>query len=221
MSQKKKKKKGGKRAKNTPRTAASASADNLVAKDIESPAEAKNEAVDEARDTGRNPDGTFAKGNVFSEKYDDSYADELIEFFSKPLTRIEYKKTYFKGELSSETPIEITNDFPTMGMFARRIGVSVSALKAWAGITEDGKYKHDRFASAYACVKEWAAGMMESGALSGKLDTNMAKFVLTNDYGKQDKQVVDTNITGIDEKDLALIRKVEARLGGKSEESHD
>ena len=62
---------------------------------------------------------------------------------------------------------------------------------------------------------------MESGALSGKLDTNMAKFVLTNDYGKQDKQVVDTNITGIDEKDLALIRKVEARLGGKCEESHD
>lgn len=222
MSQKKKKKKGGKRAQNAPRAAASASADNLVAKDIESPAEAKNEAVDEARETGRNPDGTFAKGNVFSEKYDDSYADELLVYFGKPITRVEYKKTYFKdGTIASEFPIEFTDDFPTMGMFARRIGVSVSALKAWAGITEDGKYKHDRFASAYACVKEWAAGMMESGALSGKLDTNMAKFVLTNDYGKQDKQVVDTNITGIDEKDLALIRKVEARLGGKCEESHD
>ena len=167
----------------------------------------------------RNPDGTFAKGNDFAEKYDESYADKLIEFFSQPLTRIEYKKTYNKnGDIESEYPVEFTADFPTMGMFARSINVSVSALKAWAGITEDGKYKHDRFASAYARVKEWAGGMMESGALSGKLDANMAKFVLTNDYGKQDKQVIDTRVTGIDEKDLALIQRVEARLSAQKKD---
>ena len=166
----------------------------------------------------RNPDGTFAKGNDFSEKYDESYADKLIEFFSKPLTRTEYKRSYFQnGQIKDEYPVEITEDFPTMGMFARSIGVSVSALKSWAGITENGRYKHDRFASAYARVKEWAGGMMESGALSGKLDANMAKFVLTNDYGKQDKQVVDTRVTGIDAKDLALIQRVEARLSGKKD----
>jgi hypothetical protein len=165
----------------------------------------------------RNPDGTFAKGNDFAEKYDESYADKLIEFFSQPLTRIEYKKTYNKnGDIESEYPVEFTADFPTMGMFARSINVSVSALKSWAGITEDGKYRHDRFASAYARVKEWAGGMMESGALSGKLDANMAKFVLTNDYGKQDKQVVDTTINGISEKDIALIQRVEARLKGEN-----
>lgn len=160
----------------------------------------------------RNPDGTFAKGNDFSEKYDEKYADQLIEFFSQPLTRVEYKRTYKDGQLTSETPIEFKCDFPTMGMFARSIGVSVSALKAWAGITEDGKYKHDRFASVYARVKEWAGGMMESGALSGKLDANMAKFVLTNDYGKQDKQVVEQNVQGISERDLEMIRRVEERL---------
>lgn len=167
----------------------------------------------------RNPDGTFAKGNDFAEKYDESYADKLIEFFSQPLTRIEYKKTYNKnGDIESEYPVEFTADFPTMGMFARSINVSVSALKAWAGLTEDGKYRHDRFASAYARVKEWAGGMMESGALSGKLDANMAKFVLTNDYGKQDKQVIDTRVTGIDEKDLALIQRVEARLSAQKKD---
>jgi hypothetical protein len=166
----------------------------------------------------RNPDGTFAKGNDFSEKYDESYADKLIEFFSKPITRTEYKRSYFQnGQIKDEYPVEITEDFPTMGMFARSIGVSVSALKMWAGVTEDGKYRHDRFASAYARVKEWAGGMIESGALSGKLDANMAKFVLTNDYGKQDKQVVDTRVTGIDAKDLALIQRVEARLSGKKD----
>ena len=170
----------------------------------------------------RNPDGTFAKGNDFAEKYDDSYADKLIEFFSQPLTRTEYKRSYYQnGQIKDEYPVEITTDCPTMGMFARSIGVSVSALKSWAGITEGGKYKHDRFASAYARVKEWAGGMMESGALSGKLDANMAKFVLTNDYGKQDKQVIDTRVTGIDEKDLALIQRVEARLAGQKKDGDD
>lgn len=172
---------------------------------------------------GRNPNGTFAVGNEFSEKYKEEYADKLLDFFRKPISKIEYKKSYFKGELSSETPIEFIEDFPTMGMFARTICVSVSALKAWAGITENGKYKHDRFASAYACVKEWAGGMIESGALSGKLDANMAKFILTNDYGKQDKQVIDTHVTGIDPKDLALIQRVEARLnsGGNNDGDKD
>lgn len=170
---------------------------------------------------GRNPDGTFAAGNEFAEKYKDEYADMLLEFFSKPISKIEYKKNYFKGELSSETPIEFIEDFPTMGMFARSIRVSVSTLKAWAGVTFDGKFKQDRFASAYACVKEWAGGMIESGALSGKLDANMAKFVLTNDYGKQDKQVIDTHVTGIDEKDLALIQRVEERLKSRGTNDGD
>lgn len=166
----------------------------------------------------RNPDGTFAKGNDFSEKYDEKYPDMLLEFFSRPITRIEYKKSYFpNGTVKEEYPIEITEDFPTFGMFAREIGVSVSALKLWAGITENGKYKKDRFASAYMRAKDWAGGMIESGALSKKLDANMAKFVLTNDYGKQDKQVVENNIKGLDEKDIELIRKVEARLNGKAD----
>ncbi len=145
--------------------------------------------------TGRNPDGTFAPGNNFAEIYQERYADLLLAFFSKPISRVEYKRTYKDGQITSETPIEFIEDFPTMGMFARSIGVSVSALKAWAGITEDGRYKHDRFASAYARVKEWAGGMMESGALSGKLDANMAKFVLTNDYNMNDKHEVTYTVS--------------------------
>lgn len=171
----------------------------------------KNETVKE----GRNADGTFAPGNNFAEVYRDEFADKLLEFFSQPLTYTEMKVTYFKGEVSSETPVEFVRDFPTMGMFARSIGVSVSALKAWAGITEDGRYLHPRFASAYACVKEWAEGMMESGALSGKLDANMAKFVLTNDYGKKDSRVVEAK-TEIDERTRAVIERVAKRLNSST-----
>ena len=173
----------------------------------------KKKQKKKATQEGRNADGTFAIGNNFSTIYKDEFADQLIEFFKQPLTRTEMKKTYFKGELSSETPIEFANDFPTMGMFARSIGVSVSAIKAWAGVTEDEKYKHDRFALAYACVKEWAEGMLESGAIAGKLDSNMAKFVLTNDYGKKDSKTVETSLAGIDEKTLAVIERVSKRLG--------
>ena len=165
---------------------------------------------------GRNPDGTFAVGNVFSAKYDDKYADMLIEFFSKPMERIEYSEKYNSdGICVAKTPIEFTNDFPTMGMFARSIGVSLSTVRDWAGVHNDGKFVQPRFAIAYACVLEWAGEMIESGALSGKLDSNMAKFVLTNNYGKQEKHVIDNNIKGLDDKDMELIRRVEARLNGR------
>ena len=69
--------------------------------------------------------GQFAKGNTVGEqtrfekenaaanKYKDEYCDMLIEFFNKPATRIEYKKNYVKGELSSETPIVLPAEYPT------------------------------------------------------------------------------------------------------------
>lgn len=156
---------------------------------------------------GRDERGRFTKGHKFSEKqlfeennkaaekYKDEYADALIEFFSKPVTRVEYARKYDKdGNVIAETPIEFKNDFPTMGLFAREIGVSVSALHAWAGITEDGKYKHHRFASAYTRAKDWAGGLIESGALSGKLDSNMAKFLLVNNYGMTEKTQQDASL---------------------------
>lgn len=151
--------------------------------------------------TGRNPDGTFAAGNSFSDKYREEYADKLLEFFSRPISRVEYKRTYKDGVVTSETPVEFTNDFPTMGMFARSIGVSVSALQAWAGIKEDGRYKHDRFATAYARALEWAGGMMQSGALTGRFDANMAKFLLSNDYGMNEKHDVTYTVSMSDEID--------------------
>jgi hypothetical protein len=140
----------------------------------------------------------------------------LVEFFSKPLERVEYARKYnSEGRCVQETPIQFINDFPTMGMFARSIGVALSTIKDWAGITKGGQFKQSRFALAYACVIEWAGEMIESGALSGKLDSNMAKFVLTNNYGKQEKHVIDNNIKGLDEKEMEMIRRVEARLNGK------
>ena len=162
----------------------------------------------------RNPDGTFAKKNDFAEKYKDEYADKLIEFYSQPLTREEERATK-SGDV---VVVRVPNDFPTMGLFARSIGVSVSTLKLWAGVTGDGSQMHERFAAAYARVKEWAEGMIESGALMGILNSNMAKFVLTNDFGKKEAPLIENNVTGIDEADLAMIRHAAARLAPENAE---
>ena len=59
---------------------------------------------------------------------------------------------------------------------------------------------------------------MEAGALSGKLNANMAKFVLTNDYGKEERQVIEQNLSGISERDLALIKRVGERIAASSAE---
>lgn len=158
---------------------------------------------------GRNPDGTFKEGNQFSEKYKESYAKKLIEFYSQPLVREETRPTKNGGMVT----VTVTNQFPTLGLFARSIGVSVTAIRAWAGVSYGGKYRHDRFAIAYTRVLEWAEGMIESGAMTGMYDANMAKFVLSNDYGKREAPIVENNVTArIDEADLEMIRRVEERL---------
>ena len=171
------------------------------------------EAASKKKEAFRDELGRFTKGNSFSEKYEEKYADELLEFFKQPITKVEYRREFDKnGNLIAETPVEIMGDFPTMGMFAIKIGVSVTTLKSWAGISDGGQFMKPRFAKAYQMAKEWAGGMIESGALSGKLNANMAKFVLTNDYGKRDSQDINVHSPDMDEKDLALIKRVEARL---------
>ena len=91
--------------------------------------------------------GQFAKGNTVGEqtrfekenaaanKYKDEYCDMLIEFFNKPATRIEYKKNYVKGELSSETPIVLPAEYPTFELFAASIGVTTKTLQNWCEST--------------------------------------------------------------------------------------
>ncbi len=193
-------------------------ADGKMAAKKSKSVQAKNKASESAdkkvkEGVFRDEKGRFTKGNTFSDKYDEKYADALIEFFKKPLVRIEYEKHYDKdGNLLEEIPIQFVDAFPTMGMFAMSIGVSLTTIKSWAGISDGGQYMKPRFAAAYQRAKEWAGGMIESGALSGKLNANMAKFVLTNDYGKRESQEINVRPSDMSEKDLALIRRVEARL---------
>lgn len=149
----------------------------------------------------------FKKDNQAACKYDPKYCDELIEFFSKPATRVEYKETYYKGELTSRTPILLPEEYPTFEMFAAKLGVSASTLKNWSK-------EYPRFADCYARAKEIQYAKLTSNAMTGVYNPIYAKFEAVNNHSLKDKQEIETNVKGeaIDEKTRALIERVEKRL---------
>ena len=156
----------------------------------------------------------FNKENASACKYKDEYCEMLIEYFSQPATRIEYKETYFKGELSSKTPIVVLNEYPTFEMFAAKIGVTTDTLRNWAE-------KYPRFRLYYTRAKEIQLGKLTSNAMIGLYNPLYAKFEAVNNHGQKDKQEVDTNVSGgvaieLDERTRALIERVEKRLNGET-----
>lgn len=170
----------------------------------------------------RNSKGQFVKGNTIGEetrferenaaatKYKEEYCQQLIDYFSKPATRVEYKETYFKGELSSRTPIVVPEEYPTFEMFAAKIGVTTDTLRNWC---ED----HPRFRYYYARAKEIQLGKLTSNAITGLYNPVYAKFEAVNNHNQKDKQEVETSVSGslgvpMDDKTRALIERVEKRL---------
>ena len=176
----------------------------------------------------RNAKGQFTKGNDIGKKtrfekdneiackYKEEYCEQLIEYFSQPSTRVEYKETYFKGELSSRTPILLPNEYPTFEMFAAKIGVTTETLRNWCN-------DHPRFKDSYARAKELQLAKLTSNAMTGLYNPLYAKFEAVNNHNKKDKQEVDTNLSGgvatvLDDKTKALIERVGKRLNGNGEE---
>lgn len=127
----------------------------------------------------------FKKNHTMSCKYKPEYCDMLIDYFSQPSTRIEYKRTYFKGELSSETPIVIPNEYPTFEMFAAKIGVTRETLLNWCD--EYPQFKH-----YYARAKEIQLGKLTSNAMIGLYNPLYAKFEATNNHGMAEQTKNDT-----------------------------
>ncbi len=158
----------------------------------------------------------FEKDNQAACKYKPEYCEMLIDYFNQPPTRVEYKETYFKGELSSRVPIIVPAEYPTFELFAAKLGVSVRTLKNWSE-------KYPRFADYYARAKEIQLGKLTSLAVTGLYNPVYAKFEAVNNHNKQDKseveQKVSGSISGVDDKTLALIERVERRLNGNKKDS--
>lgn len=158
----------------------------------------------------------FEKDNKAACKYKPEYCEKLIDYFNQPATRVEYKETYYKGELNARIPIVMPAEYPTFELFAAMLGVSVRTLKNWCD-------KYPRFADCYARAKEIQYGKLTSLAVTGLYNPVYAKFEAVNNHDKKDKSEVEQKVSGtvnaVDDKTLRLIERVERRLDGNTQDN--
>lgn len=150
---------------------------------------------------GRDEKGRFTKGHRIGEntrferenaaacKYHERYADELIEYFDQPPTRVEYKETFNKdGVLIKRTPVVIPNDYPTFESFAARHNVTTQTLLNWCE-------QSPRFCAFYARAKEMQKVRLIENSLRGMYNPMFAKMLAMTDHGMTEKTTNDSTVT--------------------------
>jgi hypothetical protein len=150
---------------------------------------------------GNVPANAFGKGNTISTKYEDIYIDYLYEYYDGG-----YK--------------DIGRVFPTKGGFItwlrqkKKILLSVASVDLWA--RGDAEYARG-FYEAFLECESMAGDLLHNGALSRQFDSSYSRVLASACFGIREKtevkQEVEARVGGIDEKDIALIHRVEARLG--------
>lgn len=126
-------------------------------------------------------------------KYDDAFADQLIEFFSQAPTRT--VTNYDKN--GNETTQVLPGLFPTLARFATNIGVCRDTLHDWATAKNlDGTQKHPKFSDAYKRAKDLQEANLVEGTIVGAYNSTFAIFTAKNVLGWRDK--IEQEITGKD-----------------------
>lgn len=139
-------------------------------------------------------------------KYEEKYAQELLDYFSeevvKEIKTITSGSNGKGGEWSKEEVRYEALFFPTLELFAHKIGVDDDTLVEWAGVkyaddyvdeTLRGQLKHPEFSAAYKRAKKIQKGLLLQYALIGKLNPGFAQFFAVNNLGMQSKSVVENN----------------------------
>ncbi len=156
----------------------------------------------EKKNVGRNKSGRFTKGNTFAvgngnaDKYKKKYAKALVEYFSKPPSRVEYVKHYDSyGNLKREEPVIMGADYPTLEGFAASLSVTVRTLENWCE-------EHEEFSEAYERATELQKNALIVNALGGQYNGNFAKFVAMNAFGMSEKS--ESKLGGLEGIDLNI-----------------
>lgn len=121
-------------------------------------------------------------------KYEDTFPEELVEFFGKPRfyerTVTEEKWNEKEGRLDKvKVKKTLQNDFPTFERFAAMKGVVVQTLKNWAHgyVAEGVEYAaKPGFLAAMERGKELQKEFLVSMGLQGHYNPRFAVFVGTN-----------------------------------------
>lgn len=113
--------------------------------------------------------------------YRPEYCEQVIAFFDvKPYFHREVITTGKNDYTKTET-VEVPNDLPHMVDFARKIGVSVDAIRDW-----DKKYPE--FSHSLKIAKEMNEKMLAINALRGLYNSTFSIFMAKNKFGWRDEQ---------------------------------
>ena len=130
----------------------------------------------------------FQKENAAACKYKERYADDLIEYFGAPATRIVYDETFDKdGNVIKRVPHVVPGEYPTFEAFAARLGVTCGTLLNW-------RRQSQRFANCYARAKEMQKAKLITNTLGGFYNPQFAKFEAINNHDMKDKTESESNM---------------------------
>ena len=118
------------------------------------------------------------KGERLTEKYEDWYADDILDFF----------ETY--------------EGYPTFTKWCKKRSIHINTAKNWA----KNKTLYPLFVKAYEQCKEMACDALVENGLAGRYNPQITKLLLSSVYGMSEKTEQDNNVTiavrvadGIDE----------------------
>ncbi len=111
--------------------------------------------------------------------YKEEYCKDIIEFFSRALTKDVIKTYTTKAGTVIEEKIEKPNELPTLEEYCNKLGIVVNTLKAW---TKD----HPDFLTAFTRAKQLEKDFLVKNGISGRYDKTWM-FVAQNFTDMRDK----------------------------------
>jgi len=103
-------------------------------------------------------------------KYKPEYCEQIIKFFSIAPTETVKK-------------ITTANPFPTIERFCANLKISITTLHEWTK-------QHDAFMDAYSVAKIMQKDILIQNSLTGRFQSNFAKFVAINCTDMSEKSEV-------------------------------
>lgn len=145
-------------------------------------------------------------------KFQPEYCEELIEYFSRPLTYEKEVTTVDKKGIAHTSFMEVANPMPKFYEFADSIGVDRDTLLNWAKDTDEAREMFPGFHQAYEKAKELQKWFLIENALHRRYDAYFAKFVAINITDMRDKS--ETELSSNVEKPLTIRVVKDSHLDG-------
>jgi len=144
--------------------------------------------------------------------YRPEYCEDIIKFFSRPLTKTVYKTYTTKAGTVIKEPIEKPNELPTIEEYCSSIGIVVSTLHEW-------RKHHPEFSKAYTHAKQLEKDFLVKNGLCDRYNARFAQFVAINCTDMVDK--IEVSGSGATNIAIQIVRPEQVNMGIKVELDDD